>query len=192
MYNFLKNTLGLKNKNLIAEIMEVSTIRHLKKGEYLIKTGDPLEYMPFLFSEGILRNFMTDAEGREFTDCFAIKKGDPLLSCGKLTDPTAMLSLQALTDLEVLNIPIKDVLSFQKRYPEVLALEARLVFESANLHWKLKRVHFQYSAMERYEWFLENYPGLIDIVNNKYIASFLDMTPVTLSRLRAKIREGGG
>ena len=43
---------------------------------------------------------------------------------------------------------------------------------------------YRTTAMERYEWFLNYYPGLIDVVPHKYIASFLDMTPVTLSRLR--------
>ena len=46
--------------------------------------------------------------------------------------------------------------------------------------------------MERYQWFLARYPGLISTVNNKHIASFLGMTPVTLSRLRRQVREQGG
>ena len=40
------------------------------------------------------------------------------------------------------------------------------------------------SAPERYDWFLENYPGLIDRVQHRRIASFLCMTPVSLSRIR--------
>ena len=40
------------------------------------------------------------------------------------------------------------------------------------------------SAPERYDWFLENYPGLIDRIQHRRIASFLCMTPVSLSRIR--------
>ena len=43
---------------------------------------------------------------------------------------------------------------------------------------------YQYNAQERYEWFLKKYPGVIDLISHKYIASFLGMNPVTLSRLR--------
>jgi hypothetical protein len=43
--------------------------------------------------------------------------------------------------------------------------------------------------MERYQCFLKYYPDLINIVNNKHIASFLGMTPVTLSRLRHQLRQ---
>ena len=38
---------------------------------------------------------------------------------------------------------------------------------------------------------MKTYPGLVDHVRDKYVASFLGMTPVTLSRLRRKLREGG-
>ena len=42
----------------------------------------------------------------------------------------------------------------------------------------------QGDATERFKWFCKEYPGMIDMVNNRYIASFLGITPVTLSRLR--------
>ena len=42
----------------------------------------------------------------------------------------------------------------------------------------------QGDATERFEWFCKEYPGMVDMVNNRYIASFLGITPVTLSRLR--------
>ena len=41
---------------------------------------------------------------------------------------------------------------------------------------------YQVEAAKRYAWFLEHYPGLDPLVNDKYIASFLGVTPVTLSR----------
>ena len=36
---------------------------------------------------------------------------------------------------------------------------------------------------------LSDYKNLIDEINNKYIASYLNMTPVTLSRLRREMKE---
>jgi len=56
-------------------------------------------------------------------------------------------------------------------------------------HWRMKQVLHQYTALQRYQWFLETYPGLVDRVSNKNIASFLGMSPVTLSRLRRTMRE---
>lgn len=39
----------------------------------------------------------------------------------------------------------------------------------------------------RYLWFLEEYPGMIDRVQHYILASFLGMSPVTLSRTRTKV-----
>ena len=41
-------------------------------------------------------------------------------------------------------------------------------------------------------WFLDAFPGLIERIPNKYVASLLGMTPVTLSRLRSELREEKG
>lgn len=51
-------------------------------------------------------------------------------------------------------------------------------------HWEINNAMYQYQALERYQWFLRNYPNLDEQVNSRYIASFLSITPVTLSRLR--------
>ena len=45
------------------------------------------------------------------------------------------------------------------------------------------------SAEERYELFLNEYPGLEHRIPWYYIASFLGITPVALSRIRRKKRE---
>jgi hypothetical protein len=44
------------------------------------------------------------------------------------------------------------------------------------------------SAEKRYNRFLKSYPGLINRISLKYIASFLGMRIETLSRIRAKIK----
>ena len=64
-----------------------------------------------------------------------------------------------------------------------------LLVEAAEEQWRGKMALLCLTAMERYERFLQDYPGLISTVCNRDIASFLGMTPVTLSRLRRKKRE---
>ena len=74
----------------------------------------------------------------------------------------------------------------------MLQLYNKLLLIGLDRHWQEKINLLSCSAMQRYLWFLENYPNLIDLVGNKYIASFLGMTPATLSRLRRRLREMEG
>ena len=45
------------------------------------------------------------------------------------------------------------------------------------------------SAVVRWRWFQNTYPDLQNVMQLKDVASFLGMTPVTLSRIRAKQSE---
>ena len=68
-------------------------------------------------------------------------------------------------------------------------LHEKLLIQSENQHRTLKIVAYQYTAAQRYQWFLQEYPGLIDRIQHKYIASLLNMTPVTLSKVRRELKE---
>jgi len=48
----------------------------------------------------------------------------------------------------------------------------------------------KHTALDRYKYFLEEYPGLVNETPLKYIASFLSMSQETLSRVRNKIKGG--
>ena len=86
-------------------------------------------------------------------------------------------------------LPIREIFGMIEQYQEITLIYTRLLIEAMDKQWQLKKVLNQCTAMQRYQWFLEEYPGLIRKVNHRHIASFLGMTPVTLSRLRRAIRE---
>ena len=106
-----------------------------------------------------------------------------------LNASSAMLSIEALTDSEILCIPIESIRELLKENIFLLQIYNRFLANALERHWEIKNILHKQTAKERYQWFLEAYPGLIDRVSNKHIASFLGMTPVTLSRLRRVLRE---
>ena len=55
--------------------------------------------------------------------------------------------------------------------------------------WALKSARYQMAAKERYLFFLKEYAGLEDVVSDRFLASFLDMLPETLSRQKRCLRE---
>ena len=77
------------------------------------------------------------------------------------------------------------------RYLEVAHLYNRLLVAALDEHLEQKRVLVRYDAARKFQWFMEKFPGIIDQINNKYVASFLDMAPETLSRLRSASHKEG-
>ena len=77
----------------------------------------------------------------------------------------------------------------QGRFSELTEVYNRLLMAALDRHWEIKMLLYRCTAMERYQWFMSHYADIASIVSNRYIASFLGMTPVTLSRLRRKLRE---
>lgn len=188
-YDFYQNIFHLQDKELIKEFVNATKIRYMKKGEYIVRIGEVLNEV-YLMERGISRGYFLDVNGKDVTDCFS-------LCCGSIAIPfcqlelniPAAMTIEVLEDAKFFCIPISSVIELQKSYLEVTMLYNQLLIKALNEHWKLKQILNSYTAAQRYQWFLDEYPGLIDRVSNKYIASFLGMTPVTLSRLRRTLRE---
>ena len=71
-----------------------------------------------------------------------------------------------------------------KDEPEVIRVYQEQIVKWGMIYQSRAVSLSQGDATERFEWFCKEYPGMVDVVNNRYIASFLGITPVTLSRLR--------
>ena len=70
----------------------------------------------------------------------------------------------------------KDNLDVARIYNKMLSISLKKVIEH-------NRILSDYEVQERYQWFLETYPGLFELVRKKDVASFLGMTPESLSRV---------
>ena len=189
-YDFYQSIFCLKDKDLIKELVSATDIRHLKKGEFVVRIGEVQKDVYFL-ETGIARGYFLDINGKDVTDCFGFRCGTAAVSFGQLElNAPSPMTIEMLEDGNFFCVPISVVMRLQKHYEEAMMLYNHLLIAALRAHWELKRVLNSYTAVQRYQWFLEEYPGLIDRVSNKYIASFLGMTPVTLSRLRRTLREG--
>lgn len=184
---FLRNDFRLENEELIRLLAEDAKIEPVKRGCKLIESGElPVYFMVLV--EGVYRGYLLDEDGVDVTDCLAFSRGDVVMGCNQIGQPS-IINIEMVTNGEVLMIPMATVLALMEESAELWRLQNHFLQEGLMRHWNSKMLMLRCSAMERYQWFLEQYPGLINVVNNKHIASFLGMTPVTLSRLRRQLRQ---
>lgn len=184
-----RNLFGLWEEPLIQRLTELGEVRQIKKGHLLYREGEVSSRLAFLI-QGLLRGFILDAGGRDITDCFVFEPGSAAVGCIALGEPVT-ISVEALEDSQVLELPLMPVLELLEEYPQLYRLYSEFLHVALKRHWEVKSAMYQYDAMERYQWFLRTYPGLHHQVSGKHIASFLGMTQVTLSRLRRTLREAG-
>lgn len=182
LYDFYKNFLHINDESLISAAIRITEIRLVKHGEYLIHAGELPTHLCFLM-HGIVRGVMLDCNGKDITDCIVYRCGYPAMPDNDFTLP-ASIALEALADSEIVCIPLSAVPHLLETYPSAMELYHQLLLSSLSTHRGLKIATYQYTAAQRYAWFLKEYPGLIDQISHKYIASLLNMTPVTLSKVR--------
>lgn len=183
----LRNDFHLENEELIRLLAEEAKIEPVKRGCKLLEIGEIPDYFMVLM-KGIYRGYLLDEDGGDVTDCLASSHGDIVMGCNQVGQPS-IINIEMVTNGEVLMIPMATVLALMEASPELWRLQNQFLQEALMRHWNCKMLMLRCSAMERYQCFLKYYPGLIDVVSNKHIASFLGMTPVTLSRLRRQLRQ---
>ena len=183
----LENWLNLTDKSAQQMLTRAAQVVFVEANSIVLEAGETQEIVPLLIS-GVVRGFLLDADGRDTTDCFVYKPGEVVMGCNSLGKPS-QISMETMSECTMMTVPLDIVLSLMDSCPELLHIYNRYLAEALEHHWEEKMLMNRCSAMERYQWFLKHYPGLIQTVSNKHIASFLGMTPVTLSRLRRKLRE---
>ena len=162
--------------------------KKLRKRQYLLQQGDVSKYTAFV-EKGLLRAYAIDDKGSELIMQFAPEGwwiGDMYSS---VTGEPAETNIDAIEDSELL------LLTNQAR--EQLLLEApvferffRLLLQNSfiALQRRLKGNIIQ-TAEEKYKNFIRLYPNIVQRVPQHNIASFLGITPESLSRVRKQMAE---
>jgi CRP-like cAMP-binding protein len=161
--------------------------KHLKlvKGDFLSREGEICTKLAIVKS-GILRSFyLKDTE--QLTTYFNIEGTIATALRSYLKEVPAYENIQSLTDVELIYIEKKDMNILFEEVPAWNRI-VRIVMEFLYVKMEERSISLQYnSASERYLSFLVDFPNVANRIPLQYIASFLGITPETLSRIRKSI-----
>ena len=158
---------------------------HVPRFGYVLQAGQPTRSLTFV-TRGCVRTYATDNQGKETVLGFAWEGwwcGD---AASAVAGSLASLSIQALEATDVLHLSLERLEQLCAHLP---AFERffRLLFQNAFLLEQRQRLALlRWPAAERYARFCRQYPRLRHRVAQKYIASYLGMTPEFLSTLRTR------
>lgn len=160
----------------------------LEKGEYFVFEGDIAGDFAFL-REGVIRAFYTNQEGIEYTKHFFRPPSIVGSYSSLITNEPSIYSQQALTHCKLLKANYKSILGLYDEFTDLERL-ARKFAEKYFVENEKKEIEIVLlNADKRYLNFQREYAGLDQLIPQYYIASFLGITPIQLSRIRRKFRQ---
>lgn len=156
--------------------------KKVSKGEFILREGDKSKYSIFVVS-GCLRTYTIDKTGKEHILQFSIENwwtGDLGFSSGV----PAQCFVEALEDSQVLLTEIDSIQKLTEYVPGSGAFYQAALQKNAAAKNERIVSSLSKTAEERYDDFLKKYPSLIQRVPQHMIASYLGISPETLSRIR--------
>lgn len=172
----------LKLKDLVA-LYRICSFKSFKKGELLAKEGEYCQYA-FLITKGILRTYVLTNEAEERTIRLAKEKEFTSAGQSFLHGKSSTEYIEALEDCKVIAINTKKLNKLSQENIRILRLAHTGLKEAFSE--SIKRVEFFtiYTPKQRYESLFQTSPELLQRVPQKYLASYLGITTVSLSRIR--------
>lgn len=156
---------------------------HFRKGDFLVQEGERNSNF-YIISKGIWRGHYLN-DGVDVSVWFASEGEAIFSSWGYIENTPSLVSIEAMCDSELYGISKAKLESFYASSAE-LANFGRRLFEQQFLsleNWMISGGSPR--AKERYLTLLEENPELLQYVPLKHIASYLWITPQSLSRIRA-------
>lgn len=171
----------------LAKLLALCRPAALRRGEHLLRAGETPHSLAFV-EAGLLRLYYLDADGREFTKSFCAEGEVIAAYSALLLGQPSRLFIEALEDARLLVI---DYRAYQELAAGHLCWGAVNQRRAEALFIKKEQREAALlldDAETRYQQFLADHPGLEARVRQHHIASYLGITPVALSRIRARLR----
>lgn len=189
MYEVLLDNINRKVP-LSAEEQEVIKTcfvpKKIRKKQYVLQAGEACKHILFV-EKGLLRTYYTDDNGGEHTVQFAPENWWISDMYSFLTNEASLYNITALEDTEALMLSNS---TFEEMVTKVPKMERYLrILMQNNLVALQRRIMgaLSDSTEEKYTRFTKAYPDIVNRVPQHIIATYIGLTPETLSRIRKQL-----
>lgn len=183
--NHLSQILGVP----IASLEVCSTfyeIKEVKKNEIILREGE-ISDSTFFVEKGLLRMYSIDKAGKEHVIQFAPENWIISDTTSQLLNEKSRFYIEAIEESVIVVTKEGFFENLSKIYPDVAEKNQRLMFNHIkNLQNRVNAL-ISTTAEERYMDFLKRYPNLMLRAPQWMVASYLGITPESLSRVRKEL-----
>jgi CRP-like cAMP-binding protein len=162
--------------------------KKLRKRQYFLQEGDICRYMGFII-KGAMRMYSVDQKGHEHILRFSMEDwwvGD--YESYTLLVPSRF-NIDALEDTELLLISNEQIQGLTAVVPAIAKMIKVMDQRAAIATQKRMHAAISLTAEERYDELYASYPQLLQRFPQGMIASYLGISPETLSRIRKSVTQ---
>ena len=175
------------DREALGELVAVSSFRVIAQGSLIASIGDGTGYSGLMLN-GTARSYYIDSEGNDITRGFAVE-GSLFMDEGLYGYDERICMWEALEDSTVMlceTSRAKDLIRSNAAFKDLW-----ICLLEMSVRYKLYRENgfLVESASERYMHFKKLYPEVCRRVPQKHIATYLGITPESLSRIRSAMKE---
>ena len=169
----------------VAYLRRIIRRQKLRKNQLLLREGEICKNIYFI-KKGLLRCYYV-RDGVEVTD-WLFSEGDTVVSINSFYDQRPGVDfIQALERCELFYITYRQLQTLFERYIEFNVVGRILTNKYLRVWHAQARNIRMLTAGQRYDLLMEQQPELINRVPVQYLASYLDMSKATLSRMRSRL-----
>jgi CRP-like cAMP-binding protein len=173
------------SKDILEEV--ILHLQHLEypKNYFLLKQGRPCKYIWFLV-QGAVRYFYTDEDGKDSNVWFSLDTDIITDAPSFVSQKPSNESIQLLEDSELYAIERNSLYCLLQTHHSFALWHISLVEKHyvSQIEERISDLQFL-NAKQRYEKFLAQFPNISNRISLGHIASYLNITQETLSRIRA-------
>ncbi|HVN49377.1 MAG TPA: Crp/Fnr family transcriptional regulator [Bacteroidota bacterium] len=177
MIDRLKN-----NKKLWNDFQKLLHKKVIPAKTILLNEGEIAHYIYFI-KKGCIREWF-NKDGKDITFQFFFE-GQAVASIDSfLNSQPSIYTLESIEPSIIFSLRKNNFNQLQRLYPEIKEGFQELMFHRLRNYSRLFLSRIKDTPQERYEDLIMNHPEIIKRVPQHYIASYLGITPISLSRIR--------
>ncbi|BBE80528.1 MULTISPECIES: Crp/Fnr family transcriptional regulator [Phytobacter] len=168
----------------LTALQQFGRMRSMSAMETLQRQGEP-QHSLFWLQEGTARAVYHSAQGQEKVKEFYFAGECCFLYLSWLTGSVADYSLQMLTPGRLCEIPLRLL-----DKPEHLTARLALLSQQVIYKEKKEQMFLLNNPEQRWQYVQANFPDWEQQLTQKDLASYIGISPVSLSRIRARLNKG--
>ncbi len=179
MFDDFKNT---KLPSEFAEFVHLFERQNVPAKTTLLREGE-VSKKAYFIEKGCMRLWFNN-NGKDVTFQFFFE-GEGISSVESFrTNQPSLYNIESIEPCTILTIGKKDFLSILDNSPEIKKQVDEVTFKRLVFYQNLFLSRIKDSPQKRYAELIKSHPKIIQRVPQHYIASYLGITPVSLSRIR--------